>query len=79
MIYYVKNTGHLSWLAFIRRAKGYTRLERLLGIDIGVDDWEEGVMDKEVRGVDKVDKEEMDCKEEELVEENRGKVEDLVC
>ena len=66
-------------MAFIRRAKDYTRLERLLGIDIGVDDWEEGVMDKEVRGVDKVDKEEMDCKEEELVEENRGKVEDLVC
>ena len=79
MIYYVKHTGHLSWLAFIRRAKRYTRLERLLGIERGVDDWEVEVLDKEKGGVDKVEKEEMDCKEEELVEENRGKVEHLLC
>ena len=66
-------------MAFIRRAKRYTRLERLHGIERGVDDWEEEVLDKEQGGVDKVEKEEMDCKEEELVEENRGKVEHLLC
>ena len=66
-------------MAFIRRAKRYTRLERLLGIERGVDDWEVEVLDKEKGGVDKVEKEEMDCKEEELVEENRGKVEHLLC
>ena len=62
-------------MAFIRRAKLYTRLERLLGLE----DWEQQVVDKEKVGEDKEDKE-MDCKEEELlVEETRGKVEGLVC
>ena len=46
---------------------------------MGVDDWEVEVLDKEKGGVDKVEKEEMDCKEEELVEENRGNVEHLLC
>ena len=64
-------------LAFVRRAKRYTRLERLLGIETAVEDWEEQVVDKEKAGEDK---EEMDCKEEEeLMEDTRGKLEGLVC
>ena len=67
-------------LAFIRRAKRYTRLERLLGIETGVEDWEEQVVDKEKAGEDKEEMEEMDCKEEaELMEDTRGKVEGLLC
>ena len=66
-------------LAFVRRAKRYTRLERLLGIDTGVEDWEEQVVDKEKAGEDKEGKEETDCREEELMEDTRGKVEGLVC
>ena len=67
-------------LAFVRRAKRYTRLERLLGIETAVEDWEEQVVDKEKAGEDKEGKDEMDCKEEEeLVEDTKGKVEGLVC
>ena len=67
-------------LAFVRRAKRYTRLERLLGIETAVEDWEEQVVDKEKAGEDKEGKEEMDCKEEEeLMEDTRGKLEGLVC
>ena len=67
-------------LAFVRRAKRYTRLERLLGIETAVEDWEEQVVDKEKAGEDKEGKDEMDCKEEEeLVEDTRCKVEGLVC
>ena len=67
-------------LAFVRRAKRYTRLERLLGIETAVEDWEEQVVDKEKAGEDKEGKDEMDCKEEEeLMEDTRGKLEGLVC